>query len=135
MNIKKTLARTDVQAILDAAERHARDNAWAVTIAVVDDGGHALGLARMDGAAPMSAEIALAKARTAAVSRRDTKFFEDMINQGRNAFLSAPGIDGLMEGGVPVMADGQVVGAVGVSGVKSPDDAAIARAGAAAVAS
>ncbi len=135
MNTKKTLTRTDVQAILDAAERHARDNSWAVTIAVVDDGGHALGLVRLDGAAPMSAKIAQAKAHTAAVSRRETKAFEDMINQGRNAFLSAPGIEGLMEGGVPVTVDGQVVGAVGVSGVKSPDDAAIARAGAAAVAS
>jgi len=135
MNTKKTLTRADVQAILDAAERHARDNSWAVTIAVVDDGGHALGLVRLDGAAPMSAKIAQAKAHTAAVSRRETKAFEDMINQGRNAFLSAPGIEGLMEGGVPVTVDGQVVGAVGVSGVKSSDDAAIARAGAAAVAS
>lgn len=135
MNTKKTLTRTDVQAILDAAERHARDNSWAVTIAVVDDGGHALGLVRLDGAMPMSANVALAKANTAALSGRETKVFEDMINQGRYAFLSAPGIEGLMEGGVPVVAGGQVVGAVGVSGVKSPDDAAIARAGAAAVAS
>ncbi|MDX3893608.1 GlcG/HbpS family heme-binding protein [Pusillimonas sp.] len=135
MNTKKTLARADVQAVLDAAERHAKDNSWAVTIAVVDDGGHALGLVRLDGAAPMSADIALAKARTAAVSRRETKAFEDMINQGRYAFLSAPGIEGLMEGGVPIVVDGQAVGAVGVSGVKSPEDAAIARAGAGAVAS
>lgn len=135
MNTKKTLARADVQAVLDAAERHAKDNSWAVTIAVVDDGGHALGLVRLDGAAPMSADIALAKARTAAVSRRETKAFEDMINQGRYAFLSAPGIEGLMEGGVPIVVDGQVAGAVGVSGVKSPEDAAIARAGAGAAAS
>lgn len=134
MNTKKTLTRADVQLILDAAERHASQNGWAVTIAVVDDGGHALGLVRMDGAAPMSAPVALAKAHTAAVSRRETKVFEEMINQGRYSFMSAPGIEALMEGGVPISVDAHVVGAVGVSGVKSPDDAAIARAGAAAVA-
>lgn len=134
MNTKKILSATDVKAILEAAESHARANQWAVTIAIVDDGGHALGLIRMDGAAPMSAQIAQGKAHTAAVSRRESKVFEEMINQGRHSFLSAPGIEALMEGGVPISVDGQVVGAVGVSGVKSSDDAAIARAGAAAVA-
>src|SRR5690606_27670576 len=110
MNTKKILSATDVKAILEAAENHARANQWAVTIAIVDDGGHALGLIRMDGAAPMSAQIAQGKAHTAAVSRRESKVFEEMINQGRYSFLSAPGIEALMEGGVPISVDGQVVG-------------------------
>ena len=108
-------------------------NAWAVTIAITDDGGHLLWLQRLDGAAPISAEIAVAKARTAALGRRESKGYEDMINQGRTAFLSAPGLQGMLEGGVPIMAAGHCVGAVGVSGVKSTEDAQIARAGVAAV--
>jgi hypothetical protein len=70
-----------------------------------------------------------AKARTAALGRRESKVYEDMINQGRMSFLSAPALQGMLEGGVPIMVDGQCVGAVGVSGVKSSEDAQIARAG------
>ena len=77
----------------------------------------------------MSAHICQAKARTAALGRRDTKGYEDMINGGRTAFLSAPVIDGMLEGGLPVMKDGECLGAVGVSGVKSNEDAQIAKAG------
>jgi uncharacterized protein GlcG (DUF336 family) len=133
MNSKPVLNAADVRAILDAAEKHAREHNWAVTIAVVDDGGHLLGLSRLDGAAPVSAHIAPAKARTAALGRRESKGYEDIINQGRYSFLSAPLIDGMLEGGVPVVAQGQVAGAVGVSGVKSSEDAEIARAGIAAL--
>jgi glc operon protein GlcG len=104
-----------------------------VTIAIVDDGGHLLWLQRLDGAAPLSAHIAPAKARTAAIGRRESKVYEDMINQGRTSFLSAPTLEGMLEGGVPVMVDGQCVGAVGVSGVKSNEDAQVARAGIAAI--
>lgn len=133
MNTKPFLSVDDVQTILDAARRHAEQNAWPVTIAVTDDGGHLLGLVRLDGAAPLSAHIAPAKARTAALGRRESKGYEDVINQGRYAFLSVPYIDGMLEGGVPVVHDGHVVGAVGVSGVKSDEDAQIARAGIAAL--
>lgn len=132
MYTKPVLSVDDVQAILDAARRHAEQNKWAVTIAVADDGGHLLGLVRLDGAAPLSAQIAPAKAHTAALGRRESKGFEDTINQGRYAFLSAP-LDGMLEGGVPIVYDGHVVGAVGVSGVKSDEDAQIARAGIAAL--
>jgi len=132
MNTKPVLSVNDVQAILDAARRHAEQNKWAVTIAVADDGGHLLGLVRLDGAAPLSAHIAPAKAHTAALGRRESKGFEDTINQGRYAFLSAP-LEGMLEGGVPIVHDGHVVGAVGVSGVKSDEDAQIARAGIAAL--
>ena len=88
---------------------------------------------RLDGAAAISAHIAPAKARTAALGRRESKVYEDVINQGRMAFLSAPLLEGMLEGGVPVMVDGQCVGAVGVSGVKSNEDAQVARAGIAAL--
>jgi len=134
MNQKPFLTLDEVKRIAAAAEAEAAANGWRVTIAIVDDGGHLLWLQRLDGAAPVSAHIAPAKARTAALGRRETKTYEDMINQGRMSFLSAPTIEGLLEGGVPVMVDGHCVGAVGVSGVKSSEDVQIAKAGIAAVA-
>lgn len=133
MKTKAVLTVEDVDTILKAARAEAAANGWAVTIAVADDGGHLLGLVRLDGAPPMSAYIAPEKARTAALGRRESKVFEDMINGGRVSFLSAPVLQGLLEGGVPVVVDGQVIGAVGVSGVKSIEDAQIAKAGIAAL--
>ncbi|GCL63363.1 GlcG/HbpS family heme-binding protein [Pseudaquabacterium pictum] len=133
MQTKSVLTLSDVRAIAQAAEAEAQANGWAVTIAIVDDGGHLLWLQRLDGAAPLSAHIGPAKARTAALGRRDSKVYEDMINQGRTSFLSAPTLEGMLEGGVPILVDGQCVGAVGVSGVKSSEDAQIARAGIAAL--
>jgi len=133
MKTKPVLEAADVKAIATAAEAEALRNQWAVTIAIVDDGGHLLWLQRLDGAAPISAHIAPAKANTAAVGRRESKVYEDMINGGRVSFLSAPDLKGLLEGGVPIVKDGQVLGAVGVSGVKSAEDAQIARAGIAAI--
>lgn len=129
MLTKSVLTLADVRAIALAAEAEALAHQWAVTIAIVDDGGHLLWLQRLDGAAPVSAHIAPAKARTAALGRRESKVYEDVINQGRYSFLSAPGLEGMLEGGVPVLVNGQCVGAVGVSGVKSSEDAQIARAG------
>jgi glc operon protein GlcG len=134
MQHKPLLTLEDTRAIAAAAQAEAQAHAWAVTIAIVDDGGHLLWLQRLDGAAPISAQIAPAKARTAALGRRESKVYEDMINGPRAAFLSAPGLEGMLEGGVPVLVDGQCVGAVGVSGVKSAEDAQIARAGIAALA-
>ena len=133
MKTKPTLTVDDARAIAAAAEAEANSNNWAVTLAIVDDGGHLLWLQRLDGAAPISAEIAPAKARTAALGRRESKVYEDMINGGRVSFLSAPALHGMLEGGVPILVDGQCVGAVGVSGVKSTEDAQIARAGIAAL--
>jgi uncharacterized protein GlcG (DUF336 family) len=133
MNSKPTLTAADARAVAAAAEAEATRQGWMVTIAVVDDGGHLLWLQRLEGAAPISAEIAPAKARTAALGRRESKVYEDMINQGRMSFLSAPVLQGMLEGGVPILVQGQCVGAVGVSGVKSSEDAQIARAGIAAL--
>jgi hypothetical protein len=129
MKSKHALELADVQAVANAAQAEAIKNGWPVTIAIVDDGGHLLWLQRLDGAAPISAHIAPAKAQTAALGRRETKIYEDIINNGRVSFLSAPVIQGMLEGGVPIVKDGMVIGAVGVSGVKSSEDAQIAKAG------
>jgi len=128
MKQKFVLGSEEVKRMLAAGEAEALRQQWAVTIAIVDDGGHLLSLLRLDGASAMTAQIAPAKARTAAISRRESKFYEDIINQGRQSFLSVPGVEAMLEGGVPIMLEGQCVGAVGVSGVKSSEDAQIARA-------
>jgi glc operon protein GlcG len=128
MKSKSVLDVDDVQAVLDAAKAEAGKNGWAVSIAVVDDGGHALGFLRLTEAAPLSAQIAFGKARTAAISRRESKFYEDVVKNGRTAFLSVSDCITL-EGGVPILIAGQCVGAVGVSGVRSDQDAQIANAG------
>ena len=133
MKNRPYLLLADVQRIGDAARAEAAANGWAVTIAIVDDGGHLLWLQRLDDAAPASAHIGPAKARTAALGRRESRLYEEMINQGRVSFLSAPMLEGMLEGGVPILVDGHCVGAVGVSGVKSAEDAQIARAGIAAL--
>lgn len=133
MQTKPVLTLDDVKKIAAAAEAEAVAHQWKVVISVVDDGGHLLWLQRLDGVAPISAHIAPAKARTAAMGCRESKIYEDMINNGRMSFLSAPLIEGMLEGGVPIMVDGYCVGAVGVSGVKSAEDAQIARAGIAAL--
>lgn len=129
---KAVLTQQEVGRILIAARDEAQRNHWAVSIVVVDDGGHPLALERLDGCAPASAYIATEKARSAALGRRETKGYEDMVNGGRVAFVSAPLITSL-EGGVPVIVDGQVIGAVGVSGVKAGEDAQVASAGVAAL--
>lgn len=133
MKTKPTLELADVKAIAAAAEAEALKNMWAVCIAVVDDGGHLLWLQRLDGAPLTSAQIAPAKAHAAALGRRESKTYEDVINGGRTSFLSVPGLEGLLEGGVPIMKEGVCLGAVGVSGVKSSEDAQIARVGIAAL--
>lgn len=134
MKTKPMLALTDVSSILDGAQKEAEANGWPVTIAVADDGGHLLGLRRLEAAAPFTAYVATEKARSAAIGRKETEVFEDMINNGRHAFLSAP-MEGLLTGGVPVIHNGQVAGSVGVSGVKPDQDVQVARAGIDAIAS
>ena len=133
MQSKQILTLEDVKKIAAAAEGEAKANNWPVSISIVDDGGHLLWLQRLDGAAPISADIAPAKARTAALGRRETKVYEDMINNGRFSFITAPTLEGMLEGGVPIFVNSQCVGAVGVSGVKSAEDVQIAKAGVAAL--
>jgi uncharacterized protein GlcG (DUF336 family) len=133
MQSKPVMTLEEVKKIAAAAEAEAKAHNWAVTIAIVDDGANLLWLQRLDNAAPISAHIAPAKAKTAALGRRETKLYEDMINSGRFSFMSAPTLEGMLEGGVPIVVNGQCVGAVGVSGVKSTEDVQIAKAGIAAL--
>jgi glc operon protein GlcG len=126
---KKYLTLADVKTIAAGCESEASRQNWAVTIAIADDGGHLLWLQRLDGAPLISMDIATGKAHTAAMGRRPSKSFADRIAGGETAVLSMPGGLTFLEGGEPIMVDGECVGAVGVSGVKSADDAHIARAG------
>ncbi|PHX45150.1 hypothetical protein AO263_12800 [Pseudomonas sp. NZIPFR-PS5] len=132
MKTKSVLTQTEVTQILAAARTEAQNNGWAVSIAVTDDGGHLLGFERLDGCAPIGGYIAIEKARTSALGRRESKGYEEMVNGGRTAFVTAPLLTSL-EGGVPVIIDGETIGAVGVSGVKADQDAQVAKAGVAAV--
>lgn len=129
MKIKKYLTLADVKIMAAACESEALRQNWPVTIAIVDDGGHLMWLQRLDNAPLTSMQIAIGKAHTSAIGRRASKVYEDVVAGGRNAFLSVPGGLTMVEGGEPVMVDGETVGAVGVSGVKSPEDAQVARAG------
>jgi len=129
MNHRPYLSQLDVDAALKAANDFAQINGFAVSIAIVDDGGHLLGFTRRDGCAPISSYIAHEKARSAALGRRESKGYEDMINGGRQAYLSVPILHGMLEGGVNIVNNGHTVGAIGVSGVKPNQDAEIAKAG------
>ena len=132
MKTKAVLTQTEVTQILTAARNDATTHNWPVSIAIVDDGGHLLAFERLDGASALSGYIGIEKARTAALGRRESKSYEEMVNGGRTSFLSAPVVTSL-EGGVPIIVDGQVIGAVGVSGVQAVQDAQVAKAGVAAV--
>jgi len=129
MKNKKCLTLADVRIIASGCEKEALRQNWAVAIAVVDDGGHLMWLQRLDGAVLTSSNIAIGKAHTSAMGRRPSKSYADRISNGEVVVLSMPGGLTFLEGGEPIVVDGEVVGAVGVSGVKSSDDAQIARAG------
>lgn len=133
MKSRTVLERSDAIAMLDAAVAEAVAHQWNVSIAVVDEGGHLLAFTRIDGCPAVSATIAIEKARTSALGKRESKIYEDIVNNGRTAFLSVVPLQGMLEGGVPVFVNGDCVGAIGVSGVKSSEDAQIARAGLAAL--
>jgi len=128
MYVKNALTLTDAKLIAAAAEAEALKNNWRVTIAVLDDGGNLLFLQRLDEAPLGSIVVAQEKARTALLFKRPTKVFEEIIASGRTAMLTLPGATPI-EGGLPLLNNGQIIGAIGVSGVQSPQDAQIAGAG------
>ncbi|MFZ0425624.1 MAG: heme-binding protein [Xanthobacteraceae bacterium] len=131
MRTKPCLSASDVKKALAACEAEAAKNKWAVSIAVIDDGGFLLGFTRMDGAPTISAEVSVGKARTSALTGRPSKFFEDRIKE-RPAFAGFPaGI--LIQGAVPLIHQNECVGAIGVSGVQSHEDEQVAQAGAGAL--
>jgi uncharacterized protein GlcG (DUF336 family) len=132
MRTKPVLTAADVKKMLAACEAEAARNKWAVSIALVDDAGHLLGFTRLDGAAAVTAEVSLGKARTSALTRRPSKFFEDRVKE-RPGFATFPaGV--LIQGGLPIIHDNDCVGAIGVSGVQSHEDEQVAQAGIAALA-
>jgi uncharacterized protein GlcG (DUF336 family) len=127
MRTKPCLTLGDVKTILAACEAEAIKNKWSVAVAIVDEGAHLLGFQRMDGVGPISAEVAIGKAHTSALTRRPSKFFEDRVKD-RPAFVSFPaGV--LIQGALPIMHQDECVGAIGVSGVQSHEDEQIALAG------
>lgn len=129
MQQKYILDLASAKKIAGAAEKEAEDNGWKVVIAIVDDGGHLMYLQR-EKVQLGSVDVAIKKAKVALMFRRPTKFWEDMVASGRQGYLAMPGMLPL-EGGLPLVYEGHVVGAIGVSGVKSDEDGIIARAGAA----
>lgn len=128
MYVKNALTLADAKVIAAAAEAEALKNKWNVTIAVLDDGGHLLYLQRLDEAPLGSIEVAQAKARTALLFKRPTKVFDDMVGNGRLVMLTLPGATPV-EGGLPLLNKGQLIGAIGVSGVQSVQDGQVAAAG------
>lgn len=133
MRTKFELSLDDAKRIAAAAAQEARNNGWSVVIAIVDDGGALVYLERIDGTQPASSDIAQHKARAAALFRRPTKALEEIVAGGRVAMLSLPHITPV-EGGEPLVYRGEIVGAIGVSGVQSSQDGQVARAGAQALA-
>jgi glc operon protein GlcG len=132
MRTKHCLTAVDVKKMLAACEAEAAKNKWPVSISIVDDGGFLLGVLRMDGASAITAEVSFGKAKTSAMTKRPSKFFEDRLKE-RPAFAGFPaGI--LIQGAVPVMHENECVGAIGVSGVQSHEDEQVAQAGASALA-
>lgn len=131
MRTRKVLTLDDVKKIAAAAEAEALKNGWNVVIAICDEGGHLMWLQRLDGAQLMSVTVAPEKARASVLARRASKALEDSVNGGRFAALHLP--VQVIEGGEMIVVDGELLGAVGVSGVKPSEDAQIARAGVTAI--
>src|SRR5690606_10628825 len=127
MKTKHYLTLSDAEFLLNEAHQYAIQNNFNVSIAVVDESGSLLAMKRMDGAAPMTANLSLEKAKCSAMSRLPSKLFEDIIRGGQMGFLTMESFSGMLEGGEPIMYQGQLVGAMGVSGVKSFEDAEIAK--------
>ena len=127
MKQRPMLTLDDCKKISAAAEAEARKNNWNVCIAILDDGGHLLHLARMDGATPANARIAVEKGRTAAETRRSTANWQERVAK-RPEMLRMPNVTPV-QGGLPIVVDGTCVGGVGVSGVQSHEDEQIAAAG------
>ena len=127
--LRKTLTLEAARLAMAACEAEATKGGWKVVIAIVDEGGHALMVHRLDGAQWSSIDTAVGKARAAVAWKRPTRLLEESVNNGRHAFLSISQGMALLQGGVPFEVDGQVLGAIGVSGVKAADDEVIALAG------
>ena len=131
MRTKPCLTSADVAKMMTACLAEAEKNKWNVAVAILDDGGHLLAFQRMDGPGAISAEVAVGKARTSALTKRPSKFFEERVKE-RPGFVTFPA-GMLIQGGLPIMHQNECVGAIGVSGVASHEDEQIAQAGVAAL--
>ena len=127
MKTKHYLTLSDAEFLLEKAHQYAIQQQFNVSIAIVDETGNLLAMKRMDGASPMTANLCVEKAKCSAISGRPSKLFEDIIKNGQMGFLTLDSFSGMLEGGEPILYEGQLVGAVGISGVKSFEDAAIAQ--------
>lgn len=127
MKTKAYLTEQDAEQVLQLAVDYAKQKNWNVSIALVDDSGCLLAMKRLDGAAPMTANLAVEKARCSALSRIPSKILEELIQKGQIGFVTMQSFSGMLEGGEPILYQGQVIGAFGVSGVKSYEDAEIAQ--------
>ncbi|NUF45552.1 GlcG/HbpS family heme-binding protein [Acinetobacter pittii] len=127
MKSKYYLTQADAEFLMEEAQKYAIEHNFKVSIAIVDVTSSLLMMKRLDGASPLSSHLCLEKAKCSSISGRPSKFYEELLQSGRLGFLSMPSAQGMLEGGKPIIYDGQVLGAIGVSGVQSFEDAEIAQ--------
>ncbi|MBJ9720236.1 heme-binding protein [Acinetobacter calcoaceticus] len=127
MKTKYYLTLADAEFLMEEAQKYAIENNFKVSIAIVDETSSLLLMKRLDGASPLSSHLCLEKAKCSSISGRPSKFYEELLQSGRLGFLSMPSAQGMLEGGKPIIHEGQILGAIGVSGVQSFEDAEIAQ--------
>lgn len=127
MKTKYYLTLADAEFLMEEAQKYAIEHNFKVSIAIVDETSSLLFMKRLDGASPLTTHLCLEKAKCAAISGRPSKFYEELLKSGRLGFLSMPSAQGMLEGGIPIIYEGEILGAIGVSGVQSFEDAEIAQ--------
>ncbi|WP_130802939.1 GlcG/HbpS family heme-binding protein [Acinetobacter ihumii] len=127
MKTKHYLTLTDADVLMNRAIELSYERGFNMSISIVDDAGALMMMKRMDGATPLTAHLSLEKAKCSAMSRRPSKFYEDIIRNGQMGFLTLESVSGMLEGGEPIIYEGQLIGAIGISGAKAFEDADIAQ--------
>lgn len=127
MKTKYYLTLADAEFLMEEAQKYAIEHNFKVSIAIVDETNSLLLMKRLDGASPLSSHLCLEKAKCSSISGRPSKFYEELLQSGRLGFLSMPSAQGMLEGGKPIIYEGEILGAIGVSGVQSFEDAEIAQ--------
>lgn len=127
MKTKYYLTLADAEFLMEEAQKYAIEHNFKVSIAIVDETSSLLLMKRLDGASPLTSHLCLEKAKCSSISGRPSKFYEELLQSGRLGFLSMPSAQGMLEGGKPIIHDGEILGAIGVSGVQSFEDAEIAQ--------
>ncbi|GAA5585757.1 hypothetical protein Acal01_00891 [Acinetobacter calcoaceticus] len=127
MKTKYYLTLADAEFLMEEAQKYAIEHNFKVSIAIVDETSSLLLMKRLDGASPLSSHLCLEKAKCSSISGRPSKFYEELLQSGRLGFLSMPSAQGMLEGGKPIIYEGEILGAIGISGVQSFEDAEIAQ--------